>query len=38
MGEKECLKMKNKGRFGVRVNKLSEKAINLMDFDEELKV
>ena len=30
--------MKNKGRFGVKVKKVSEKGRNLMDFGEELKV
>ena len=38
MGEKEGMKMKNKGRFGVKVKKVSEKGRNLMDFGEELKV
>ena len=38
MGEKESLKRKNKGRFGVKVKKVSEKEIHSMDFGEELKV
>jgi len=35
MGEKEGMKIKSKGRFGVRVKKVSEKGRNLMDFGEE---
>ena len=38
MGGKEGLKVKNKGRYGVKVKKISEKERNLMDFDEKLKV
>jgi len=32
VGEKEGLKMKNKGRCGIKVKKASEKGRNLMDF------
>ena len=35
--EKEDFKMKNKGSFGVKVKKVSEKGRNLMDSSEELK-
>ena len=38
MGEKEGSKIKNKGRCGVKVKKVSEKGRNLMDFGEKLKV
>ena len=38
MEGKEGLKMKNKGRFAVKVNKVSEKGRNLTDFGEEWKV
>ena len=38
MGEKEDLKVTNKQRNGVKVKKGSKKGINLMDFDEKLKV
>ena len=37
MGEKEGLKVKNKGRYGVNVKKGSKKGRNLVDFDEKLK-
>ena len=36
--EKVGLKIKNKGRSGVKVEKVSKKERNLMDFGEELKV
>jgi len=32
MGEKEGLKVKNKGRYAVKVKKISKKGRNLMDF------
>ena len=38
MREKEGLKMKNKGRYRVKVKKVSKIGRNLMDFDEKLKV
>jgi len=38
IGEKEDLKMKNNGRFCVKVEKVSKKGRNLMDFGEELTV
>ena len=38
MREIEGLKMKNKGRFVLKVKKVSEKGRNLMDFGEELEV
>ena len=38
MGEHEGLKMKNKGRCGLKVKKASEKGGNLIDFGEKLKV
>ena len=38
MGEKEDLKMKNKGRYGVKVKNGSKKKRNLVEFGEKLKV
>jgi len=38
MGEKEGLKIKNKGRFGVEVKKVNEKRRNVINFGEEFKV
>jgi len=34
MGEKECLKAKNKARYGVKVKKGSKKGRNLLGFGE----
>ena len=36
MRKKEGLKMKNKRRFVVKVNKVSEKGRNLMDFEDQV--
>ena len=36
--KEEGLKMKNKGRFGVKVKKVSKKGRNLTDFGAEVKV
>jgi len=38
IGEKERLKIKNKGKCGVKVKKVSEKGTNLIDFGAKLKV
>ena len=37
-GTQRRLKMKNKGKFGVKVKKISKKGRNLMDFGDKLKV
>jgi len=37
-GRERRIENENKGRFGVKMKKVSEKGRNLMDFGEELKV